>query len=77
MLWLAIIVCVPLAAFALWLGFVLILVRWHGIAAIDAARRLYQFNPADWFARRSVPLELPPPSQPEVPPAPSEQDPAV
>ena len=56
----------PLLAFFGWLGFNLILVRWHGLRALDKTSQLYRFRPQDWNARR-LPVD---PTQPPADPQP-------
>lgn len=40
---------IPLLAFAMWLTFNAVLVRWHGLDALRATSAVYRaFNPAKW-----------------------------
>ena len=50
----ALIILCPLMAFALWLGFNLVLARWYGLDALKATSRLHRFRPGDWSVRSST-----------------------
>lgn len=61
---------IPLLAFAMWLGFNLLLARWHGLEALDKTPQIYlPFRPQDWAARH-LPVD---PAQPPAAPQPPQQ----
>jgi hypothetical protein len=48
----ALVLSTPLVAFAMWLTFNVILVRWHGLEALKATPAVYRvFDPRAWNQR--------------------------
>lgn len=51
---------IPLVAFGMWLTFNAILVRWHGLEALETSPNVYRvFNPRRWN-QQSVDRGMPP-----------------
>jgi hypothetical protein len=58
----ALVFCIPLVAFGMWLTFNAILVKWHGLEALKATPAVYRvFDPRGWSQRPDDPLPEDPP----------------
>ncbi|MDI6104905.1 hypothetical protein QLQ12_40600 [Actinoplanes sp. NEAU-A12] len=58
---------IPLLALFAWLGFNLILVKWHGLRALDKTPQIYRpFRPQEWTVRRLPVDPAQPPADPQA-----------
>ncbi|GIM91414.1 hypothetical protein [Paractinoplanes toevensis] len=58
----------PLVAFGMWLGFNLMLAKWHGLEALDKTPQVYRpFRPQDWTVRKLPVDPVQPPADPQAP----------